>query len=241
LSVRRTNTSIDFEHVDDRIKPYLRRAGFLGVAHIGSIPINHALINALVERWRPETHTFHLVPGEATITLEDVVIQTGLPVDGNPVIGRTDLRCRQECRRLLGIEPTGDALRGSRLRLTWLRSHFTSLSPMATEEEIQRHARAYILKLIGGLIFADKSQSHVHLMFLPLLEDFDDAGRYSWGAACLAWLYRELCRSAMRYTHDISGAVILLQLWAWDRLPCVSPRIQHQPPTVRCDRPLGSR
>ncbi|KAH1040051.1 hypothetical protein J1N35_041794, partial [Gossypium stocksii] len=39
------------------------------------------------ERWRPETHTFHLPCGECTITLEDVALQLGLPIDGNMVTG----------------------------------------------------------------------------------------------------------------------------------------------------------
>ncbi|MED6118107.1 hypothetical protein PIB30_000090 [Stylosanthes scabra] len=39
------------------ILTHLKRAGFLGVAHMGYCSIDHHLISALVERWRPETHT----------------------------------------------------------------------------------------------------------------------------------------------------------------------------------------
>ncbi|CAN1807766.1 Serine/threonine-protein phosphatase 7 long form homolog, partial [Linum perenne] len=52
-----------------------RLSGVLAV--LGHTPCKE-LVTALIERWRPETNTFHLVPGEATITLEDVEVLTGL-------------------------------------------------------------------------------------------------------------------------------------------------------------------
>ncbi len=75
---------------------------------------------------------------------------------------------------------------------------------------MQRYARAYIFELLGGSCFADKSGEKVHLMFLSFLEDFDVAGRYSWGSAALAWLYRELCRATDSNSCDIVGALILV-------------------------------
>ncbi|CAN0843833.1 Protein MAINTENANCE OF MERISTEMS [Linum grandiflorum] len=40
------------------------------------------LCTALIERWRLETNTFPMYHSEMTITLEDVPLITGLPVDG---------------------------------------------------------------------------------------------------------------------------------------------------------------
>lgn len=45
------------------------------------------LISALIERWCLKTHIFHLLCREYTITLEDVALQIGLPVDYYVVMG----------------------------------------------------------------------------------------------------------------------------------------------------------
>ncbi|RYQ93161.1 hypothetical protein Ahy_B09g099442 [Arachis hypogaea] len=46
------------------------------------------------------------------------------------------------------------------------------------------------------ILFGDKSGAGVHWKFLPLLRDFGSIGQYSWGSACLAHLYRALCRAS---------------------------------------------
>ena len=64
------------------IIPLLQQAGFYGVTRLGFISLDLHLITTFVERWRLETHTFHLPQGECTITLQDIAILLGLPVDG---------------------------------------------------------------------------------------------------------------------------------------------------------------
>ncbi|KAI4295078.1 hypothetical protein MLD38_040655 [Melastoma candidum] len=76
-------------------------AEFLGVAKLPFTQLDHVVITALVEKWRPETHTFHMVNKEMTVTLEDVQIHLGLPIEGYPVIGFTRFDFVAVCAQLL--------------------------------------------------------------------------------------------------------------------------------------------
>ncbi|XP_057720581.1 serine/threonine-protein phosphatase 7 long form homolog [Arachis stenosperma] len=67
----------------------LRETGFYHVSHIGVVQCQSALVNALIEILRPETHTFHFPIGECVVTLEDMAVIYGLPTNGIPVTGPT--------------------------------------------------------------------------------------------------------------------------------------------------------
>uniref|UniRef100_A0A453B733 Aminotransferase-like plant mobile domain-containing protein n=1 Tax=Aegilops tauschii subsp. strangulata TaxID=200361 RepID=A0A453B733_AEGTS len=43
----------------------------------------HGALTALIDRWRPETHSFHLPCGEMTVTLEDWSMITAMPIEGH--------------------------------------------------------------------------------------------------------------------------------------------------------------
>jgi Plant mobile domain len=57
---------------------------------MNNIQIDPALITALVERWRPATHTFYMHMGEVTVTLQNVAVLWGLSNNGYPVIRLSD-------------------------------------------------------------------------------------------------------------------------------------------------------
>ncbi|XP_027348034.1 serine/threonine-protein phosphatase 7 long form homolog [Abrus precatorius] len=144
------------------------------------LPLDRHLITTLVERWRLKTHTFHMPPGECTIMLQDIAIQIGLRVNGLPVFAATGSNWPQIVEDSLGIRPPPKAFVGSNLKLRWLEQHFTDVV-MHNQNELQltRFTRAYTMRLIGGFMLADHSSSRVTVRYLPLLEDFTIAGKYS--------------------------------------------------------------
>ncbi|KAK5842740.1 hypothetical protein PVK06_005128 [Gossypium arboreum] len=124
------------------------------------------LINTLVERWRLETYTFHFLCSKCIITLEDMVLQFDLPVDGLVVTGAV-------------IVPNKE-------------NFFVTL------------LGTILNKFKGGQISTN--------------------WKLSLGSAVLAMLYWELCRAIELDKNSISDWLLLLQSWAYWRLPFLRPR-----------------
>ncbi|QHN75967.1 uncharacterized protein DS421_19g639880 [Arachis hypogaea] len=165
--------------LDERYVPYLQMAGLYHMARLNDrwFRLDEPLVSAFVERWRPETHTFHMPFGECTIMLQDVAYQLGLAVDGRYVSG-----CLTEFH--LYIEGGRPAL-----------ETFGECPEGADEETVQRFARAYIMMLLGTQLFADKSGNRINIRWLPYVARLEEMGSYSWGlqywhgctGACAEW------------------------------------------------------
>nr|XP_009629219.1 protein MAIN-LIKE 1-like [Nicotiana tomentosiformis] len=151
----------------------------------------------MIERWRPETHTFHLPIGEATIMLEDEEVLFGLPVDGLPVAYQHALRdyrgfhYMHMLQRLTRFQPAEEtALSGaSRLPLTPVQQHLEAVDAEITDdsppEVIGRHTRLVLLLMFDGVL---------------------------WGATVIGYLYRQMCRASMGTQRDVAGFLSPLQL-----------------------------
>ncbi|CAN1251292.1 Serine/threonine-protein phosphatase 7 long form homolog, partial [Linum perenne] len=93
------------------------------------------LVTALLERWRPETNTFHLLQGEATITLEDVEVLTGLPTRGRLVSVGYDARAADViCQELLGATPPPTRFTGHQVKISWVKEQFDRLPAGASAD-----------------------------------------------------------------------------------------------------------
>ncbi|QHO54895.1 uncharacterized protein DS421_3g60790 [Arachis hypogaea] len=216
---------------DPRVEIELRDSGFYHISQIlGKLTLHNALINALIERWRPETHTFHLPYGECTITLEDVAMIFGLPTDGLPVSGLTDSSSsslENEFMIQFVTVPTAADHKGSGVKLAWLRTLKRRMQ-LDTALGRQMYVTIHILLLFGTNLFCDKSGMTIHWKFLPLLRNFAEIRDFSWGSTCLAHLYRTLCRVSRYNCKDVDGPLALLCVWAWEWLPFLAP-VRSQP------------
>ena len=188
----------------------LQRSGFYHLSFLKRVQLDHALLNALIERWRRETQTFHLRFGEITVLLKDVAILTGLRVHGAPVTGPANCNWEQLCTQLLGQEPP--QIKGGSINIAWLHDTFKTLPEGANQSDVEYAARAYILYQIGCSLFPDPSGTRVHLRYLALLRDFDASGEMAWGAAVLAHLYRELGKASMKGKANCCAFLTLLQV-----------------------------
>ncbi|KAL8514493.1 hypothetical protein ACS0TY_013560 [Phlomoides rotata] len=73
-------------------------------------------------------------------------------------------------------------------------------------------ARAYMMYAIGCVLIAEKSGARVGTHFLRILDDVEDAGRYAWGTAALAYLYRQLGLASRYGVKQVAGFIPLLEV-----------------------------
>ncbi|MFQ6665574.1 hypothetical protein Gotur_032269 [Gossypium turneri] len=137
---------------------YLEQAGFGSAALIETFDLRYDLLSALVERWRPKTHTFHFSCGECTVTLEDVALQLGIPIDGSSVTEVTKFTEPVAlCYQLLGDSPEDDETNFMGLKFTWLKGLRCSSSVISgalldDKPFCCRHGRMpYIAAVLGAL------------------------------------------------------------------------------------------
>ncbi|CAL1369533.1 unnamed protein product [Linum trigynum] len=171
--------------------------------HFMRLDIDNDLLTAMAERWRPELHTFHFPEGEMTITLKDVAILTGLPITGDAIIDKS--RKPEDgwgplIQERLGFNmPTTTPVDGvghpplnaRQVSILWLVDHIqmeVNIGPDTPEDQVERYARVYLIGLVGGFLFPDKSNRWIQGMWLHmLLGDWDEIGKKKLGVGRLGW------------------------------------------------------
>jgi hypothetical protein len=117
---------------------FIRHSGFLPLARLvigGLLMMDFAALTALVDRWRLETHTFHLLCGETMVMVQDVTMILGLPIDNTLICEPVPSAWwRGPSKKLSTFDPPPDIPVDQKDKKTmvmhsgWLTAHFDTYS-----------------------------------------------------------------------------------------------------------------
>ncbi|KAH1232644.1 Protein MAIN-LIKE 1 [Glycine max] len=178
---------------------------------------DQGLLSSFMERWHRETSSFHLPVGELTITLDDVSSLLHLPVVGD----------------LHAFEPlhVDDAVQ-KLVDLLMVSTEFAKAEIAQCRGPYAGHwtaaARAYLLHLLGCTLFANKSATNVHVVYLEALHDLSMTERYAWGVAALVHMYDQLNDACISHSRQLGGYITLLQCWIYEHFLSVADSTADQ-------------
>jgi len=157
---------------------------------------DQGLLSSFVERWHRETSSFHLLVGEPTITLDDVSSLLHLPVVGDlhafqPLYVDDTVHMLVDLLMVFAKAAKAETgqCRGPYVRLQWVRDIYER---RCQEGHWTAAVHAYLLHLLGCTLFANKSATNVHVVYLEALRGLSQTGRYTWGVAALVHMYDQL-------------------------------------------------
>ncbi|MQM18077.1 hypothetical protein Taro_051063 [Colocasia esculenta] len=198
----------------------ITRMGFEHLLSVRPFHLDVPYLEALRERWEEDCKAFIMPWGHMIPTLEDVAYLTGLPVQGEPVVGLERRDYYDDIVELLGPEfvagrrrPIRSILLGSLLEAVGLRGR--RRGPLESLNEFyagvrgaldlgdrseERSVRIFVSYLFGRLLFATQS-SQMNCKFMLLLRDLAQAG------------------SSSQCSQSTGGFTPFLQIWGYTRFP----------------------
>ncbi|KAL8504228.1 hypothetical protein ACS0TY_022820 [Phlomoides rotata] len=150
-----------------------------------------------------------------TITLDNVRCLTGLKIKGWPIELLVDENGTDLVSLLLGVShatATNElrTARGSSMKLKWLVDNWKDDMTSNDPHTLDCAARAYMMARVG---------TH----FLRILDDVEDVGRYAWGTAAIAYLYRQLGLASRYGVKQVAGFIPPLDAWIYEHFPFTQP------------------
>jgi len=171
-----------------------------------------------------------MVLGEMTVTLDDVVFLMHLQIEGRMLShGKKMLRDDGVALlvRHLGVSHAvahkicakeyGGYISYPKLRELYTRylNRANRLADPGDPEELERVrtfcVKCYLLYLVGCLLFGDRSNKRIELVYLTTIEDgYARMRNYSWGGMTLTYLYGKLAEACLHGDRALRGSVTLL-------------------------------
>jgi hypothetical protein len=193
--------------------------------------INHGINTAFCERWHPETSTFHLPIGEATITLDDVQCLLHLPIEGKFLNHKrmvkdeaNDMLCTFLGCDVDDVDQQFRDTNGPHVTYSYLQQiYMENLEKAEADQEgemvnheIRRYRdqciRAFLLYVVSCTIFSNKSTNWCDVVYLQFFQDLTTVREWNWGAAALVYIQKNLNDGSAAKVKQMSGYLSFLQV-----------------------------
>ncbi|XP_057430992.1 uncharacterized protein LOC130723866 [Lotus japonicus] len=193
---------------------------------------NHDLAFGVAEKWCSKTNTFVFPWGEATITLEDVMVLGGYPVLGDPVF--TSLQNQEmkeaEQKLILARQEPWMGKKGKTFTSTWIDFFMNSGSDIEHE--------AFLATWLSMFVFPHKT--FVKRSLFPIAILLARGSPIALAPAVLASIYKDLCllkeliadltknpvvgdKKHMGLDVTLESPFYLVQIWVWERFQNLQP------------------
>ncbi|XP_078148876.1 uncharacterized protein LOC144544295 [Carex rostrata] len=188
-------------------------------------------IFALVSYWCEETNTFLFPWGEVTITLEDIIILSGLSVLGEPVKSPMAEEMKEVDSRL-----NEERLKFN--RSTSKKAHHSAWMKVFMERDSDELEHAAFLSLwLSRFVFPCHPEMTIRPHVFPIAIRLSYGQRIALAPSVLASIYRDLREMKRCLVNRIGGMkdgplVVwapfhILQVWIWERFPGLRPETQN--------------
>ncbi|CAN0898720.1 Serine/threonine-protein phosphatase 7 long form homolog [Linum grandiflorum] len=222
----------------------------LGLYHLGTCmtaPLDTPLLQAFIERWQPDTNTFHMPFGEKIVTLHDVWYILRVPICGTALLPNPDVGPAKTIAAFLGYK-TDAELKGpvglkEGSKVPWMKSgevHVRGLITRAASMADVDAVKMWLFCLLGSSLFVDKTSDLVRVQLVEFIRVTDEIMKYAWETATLAWLYRQLATATRADIVGRAGCMHLLQSWIHEYFPQTRKSMVHPEPR-REGEPLCGR
>ncbi|KAI3970826.1 hypothetical protein MKX01_024473 [Papaver californicum] len=173
----------------------------------------------------PETNTFHLPFGEMTITKYDVMNIICLNMDGLAVQAKHPRELDfHEATTLFSkyLHTDKDEVveefsknKKQTLSLLWLKKRWMDIDDLYSNEDQKSSSIAYMLHLIGSVLFPDKTKNSIGSYWIQCFKDITNLERVSFGSSILSYLFHQLGFASRHGVSSLTGCITFLQVWIY--------------------------
>ncbi|KAG7600132.1 Aminotransferase-like plant mobile domain [Arabidopsis suecica] len=191
-----------------------------------SITKNQPLILSVAEKWCHETKSFVFPWGEATVTLEDVIVLLGFSVLGSPVFSSSESSEIRDSVKILQKARLENRCKDGRVtELQWILS-FRNRNDSLEHE-------AFLALWLSHFVFPNKHHRSITKTNLPIAVRLARGERIALATPVLANIYKDLSeisrgKSTTKYL-SLQSLFKLVQLWIWERFEKLRPEAKEIP------------